>query len=165
MREEARTWMRAASDPEVGAAMERIYDDVRREIEARGPACWASGRCCNFEKAGHRLYVTGVEAALTVRGISRSGSGGVALTAASLDHAVARGGCPFQRGNLCGAHEHRPLGCRVFFCDRSAQQWQQELCERALTRVRATHELHGVPYHYGEWRAMLRELLDAGVSS
>lgn len=146
--------------------MADVYADVQREIDSRGPACWTSGRCCNFERTGHRLYVTGVEVALTVLGLAQApGGGGVALTRASLDDALSRGGCPFQVGHLCGAHAHRPLGCRVYFCDRTAQQWQHDLCEDALARVKALHDAHAIPYRYGEWRAMLAEMLDAGVSS
>ncbi len=166
---ELREWRDTAARIEVVRAIEAIYGDVQREIESRGPVCWASGRCCNFEKAGHRLYVTGIEAALTINGVGRSaspeGSGGVALTRASLDDAAKRGGCPFQQGHLCGAHQVRPLGCRVFFCDRGAQAWQQDLYEQALARVRALHEAHAIPYRYVEWRALLGAFVDAEPSS
>ena len=53
----------AIARPDIAHALERIYASVAQEITARAPACWASGRCCNFAKAGHRLYVTGLEAA------------------------------------------------------------------------------------------------------
>lgn len=166
---DAAAWMRAGDDAQIVASMLEVYEDVARRIAERGPACWASGRCCSFETSGHRLYVTGVEVALTVRGVagesSASGSGGVALTSESLADAVSRGGCPFQVGNLCGAHPHRPLGCRVYFCDRSAQDWQQSLYEKALARVRRIHESHAIPYRYGEWRSMLGAVLEAGFSS
>jgi hypothetical protein len=55
-------------------------------------------------------------------------------------------------------HRDRPLGCRVYFCDRSAQDWQQDLSERALAMVRAIHDRHGIEYRYGEWRTMLEKL-------
>lgn len=39
----------------------------------RGPVCWASGRCsCNFEKFGHRLYVTALETAWCVTQLSNA---------------------------------------------------------------------------------------------
>ena len=40
-------------------------------------------------------------------------------------------------------------------CDPKAAGWQEELSERMLGRLRALHEAHGIPYRYGEWRAML----------
>lgn len=143
-------WLEAASRPEVRDALEAVYADAAREIVERGPACWASGRCCNFEKTGHLLYVTGLEAAYTVAGArEREAAGATSLP-------VLSGGlCPFQEQNLCGVHEIKPLGCRVYFCDRSAQQWQNDLSERLLAEVRAIHDRHGVEYRYGEWRGML----------
>jgi hypothetical protein len=70
----ARQWIANARDAGVSARLEAIYAGVAREIEARAPACWASGRCCNFDKAGHLLYVTGLEAAYT---LVRHAKGGV----------------------------------------------------------------------------------------
>ncbi|CAN5801517.1 hypothetical protein BH11PLA1_BH11PLA1_13670 [soil metagenome] len=150
----AAAWLAAARTPAVAEALEAIYALIADAIEARGPACWASGRCCNFEAHGHRLYVTGLEAAYTVARLA-PGAPANGLSRATLGEALARGGCPFQSVNLCGVHGIKPLGCRVYFCDRSAQQWQQDLSERTLGMVRALHERAGIAYRYGEWRGML----------
>lgn len=149
------SWLAAARDPTVVSLLESIYADTAAEIAARSPACWASGRCCNFDAAGHRLYVTGLEAAYA---LSRLASPAL-LTPEKLAAAQERGGCPFQTGNLCGVHAIKPLGCRVYFCDRSAEAWQQDLSERMLTRIRALHDLHGIEYRYGEWREMLGQFV------
>ncbi len=143
-------WLAAARDPGIAADLEAIYADIARAITERGPSCWASGRCCNFEKTGHRLYVTGLEAAFTVARLDS-----ITLSTGTILDARSRGGCPFQVLNLCGVHAINPLGCRVYFCDRSAQAWQQELSERALTQIKALHEARGISYRYGEWRGML----------
>ena len=154
----ARAWREAAARADVAAEVDAIYADVAAQIEARGPACWASGRCCNFERAGHLLYVTGLEAAFTV--LRREPT----LVPAEVSAARARGGCPFQEGHLCGAHAIRPLGCRVYFCDRSAQEWQHALSEHALEQIRSLHDRFAIPYRYGEWRAMLELLSRHAVS-
>jgi Fe-S-cluster containining protein len=143
-------WLAAARDPAIAAALESIYNQVSQAINTRGPSCWASGRCCNFEKTGHRLYVTGLEAAYTVSRLTH-----ITLDASAIQDARARGGCPLQVLNLCGAHTIKPLGCRVYFCDRSAQTWQQELSEQALDQIKALHNQHAIEYRYGEWRSML----------
>lgn len=145
----AAAWVRAIARDEIARELESIYARAAAEIESRGPACWASGRCCNFERTGHRLYVTGLEAAYAIARAPRI------LTPDQIEAARARGGCPFQEQNLCGIHTIKPLGCRVYFCDRSAQSWQQDLCERLLVDIRALHEVHQIEYRYGEWRAML----------
>jgi len=56
---------------------------------------------------------------------------------------------------LCGVHAIKPLGCRVYFCDRSAQTWQHDLSERLLGMIRELHQRHAIEYRYGEWRQML----------
>lgn len=159
----AREWLRAVARPEVSLAIESLYTFLSAEIEARTPSCWASGRCCNFAKTGHRLYVTGLEVAYAVqlldsaRALAASlGSPVPTLTHASLELALERGDCPFLHANLCSIHSIKPMGCRVYFCDRSAQAWQNELSERALLRLRTLHDAHEIPYRYAEWRAMLR---------
>jgi Fe-S-cluster containining protein len=148
-RELAGEWLAAARDERVVLELEAIYTYIAAAIESRGPACWASGRCCNFKASGHLLYVTGLEAAYTVSHLDSP------LSAASLEAAQASGGCPFQSANLCGVHGIKPAGCRVYFCDRSAQDWQRELSESMQTRLKVLHDRHAIPYRYGEWRAML----------
>jgi len=142
-------WLAAARAPEICAGLKAVYQVIADQIEARGPACWASGRCCNFETTGHRLYVTGLEAAYTLTRVNRP------LAQADLDTARARGDCPFLSLNVCSVHTIKPIGCRVYFCDRSAQDWQKDLSERVLELVRKLHDRHAIPYRYGEWRGML----------
>lgn len=146
----AAAWLMAADRAEVRADLEAVYSLAADQITQRGPACWASGRCCNFVRTGHRLYVTGLEAAYVVRAL------GGRPDETALDAAESRGDCPYLASNLCGIHAIKPLGCRVYFCDRSAEEWQQILSERCLSLIRVLHEKYGVEYRYGEWRAMLR---------
>jgi Fe-S-cluster containining protein len=168
----ARAWLAAIARGEVRSALEGLYTECTRAIETRGPACWASGRCCNFKATGHLLYVTGLEAAYTVANLPPQpdarhattldpppAAAGIrslpVLSIHSLTRAVEDGGCPFQEANLCGVHSIRPMGCRVYFCDRTAQAWQHELSEDLHRRVRALHAEMGIEYRYAEWRAML----------
>ncbi|MDX2131620.1 MAG: hypothetical protein SFY69_06185 [Planctomycetota bacterium] len=147
----ARLWLAAARDPRVGEALDAIEAMIEDQVGARNPACWGSGRCCAFEQAGHRLYTTGLEAARTIVRLPP----GVLLTRDALDGALARGDCPFLTANLCGVHLAKPGACRVYFCDRSAQDWQHELAERVHEAVRRAHDRFGVAYRYAEWRALL----------
>lgn len=73
----------------------------------------------------------------------------------------SRGDCPFLVDRLCSVHAIKPLGCRVYFCDPSAQIWQQELSEAGLARIRSLHDRHGIEYRYGEWRGMLEAVVAA----
>lgn len=149
-------WLRAAHNPAIVAELEAIYAYVAAAIESRRPVCTASGRCCRFESWGHRLYVTGLETAYTVARLSAPAP---ALTPTSLAQARADGGCPFQVSKLCSVHDIKPLGCRIYFCDETAQDWQQSLYERTLQELRVLHDRHTIEYRYAEWRHMLELFL------
>lgn len=155
----ARAWLAAATDPQISGELELVYQHIARAVDDRKPICTTSGRCCNFDAWGHRLYVTGLEAAyLFIRLHELRDS---PLTIADIDAAREAGGCPFQKALLCSVHAIRPLGCRTYYCDDTAQQWQQDLTEAQLREIRAIHDRHGLDYQYGEWRGMLELLVNA----
>jgi Fe-S-cluster containining protein len=140
----------AAARPEVRESIEAVYRDLAVEVEKRRPVCVVSGRCCRFEEFGHRLYVTTLELAAFVQGLRAD--------TRSLPGEWDGTGCPFQAYRLCTVHGIRPFGCRVFFCDSTATQWQNEVYEAFHGRLKRLHEELGVPYFYVEWRAALRAL-------
>ena len=182
----AHHWLAAARRPDIASQLQTIFTECADAIADRGPTCWASGRCCNFEQAGHLLYVTGLEAAFTLANFDWTPFSPASLPApfpafnttpltisasapppgqhpltpalilASFDTA-----CPFQASNLCGVHTIKPLGCRIYFCDKSAQDWQQALHEKLLANLRQLHDHQFIEYRYGEWRTMLKQILTA----
>ncbi len=156
----ARGWRRAAERDEVGCRLEAIYAMIAEQVAARAPVCVASGRCCNFESYGHRLYVTGLEAAWCVGQLRGEHP---LLSRDTIQQARLRGGCPVQVGKLCGVHAIKPVGCRTYFCDAGTDAWQEDLTERAHAMVKRLHETLGIEYRYMEWRSMLALLVDAGV--
>ena len=149
----------AAGRGEVREAIEGIYRQVQVEIDRRRPKCDASGRCCHFEAYGHRLFVTTLELAAFVGAYGLredrrtevrppGDEGRLRLTVVD----AGAGGCPFQVEKLCGVHGIRPFGCRIFFCDPSAEAWQAGQYERFHGQLKEKHESLGVPYFYVEWR-------------
>ena len=140
----------ASIRPEVRAEIRALYADLQLKIDQRQPLCVMSGRCCHFDEYGHRLYVTTAELG--------------AFAAELADHksvipqpAIA-GGCAFQTGKICRVHTIRPMGCRIFFCDTTAAEWQQSLYEQYHARLKKLHEVLSIPYSYVEWRFACREL-------
>ena len=133
----------AARRPEVAAAVRRVYDSLSARVAARRPVCDASGRCCRFEDYGHRLFVTTVELA-AFAGSVRPAAGGWDGT-----------GCAYQTGGRCGVHADRPFGCRMFYCDPAAGDWQEREYERYHRRLKRLHAALSVPYFYVEWREAL----------
>jgi hypothetical protein len=137
----------AGADPTFRAAVEALYAELDAEIAGRLPLCINRGHCCRFEQYGHRLYVTSVELAYfaaTADGTQRP--------------ADADSDCPYHEGGVCTARTSRPAGCRIFFCDPAAADWQAPVTERVLRRLRALGEQFGLPYAYVEWRSALRAL-------
>lgn len=155
----ARAWLSAALDPQISGELELVYEHIARAVDTRKPVCNTSGRCCNFDAWGHRLYVTGLEAAYLVTRLPELRD--QPLTPAHITAARTAGGCPFQHALLCSVHPIRPLGCRTYYCDETSQQWQHDLTESQLREVRGIHDRHDLDYQYGEWRGMLELLVNA----
>jgi Fe-S-cluster containining protein len=129
-------------------AIDALYRTVQQEIDRRRPLCVISGRCCRFEEFGHRLFVTTLELARFIHD----------LDAAKIPDAWDGTGCPLQRAKLCTVHAIRPFGCRMFFCDATSTQWQNEAYERFHADLKRLHEQFEVPYFYLEWREALKML-------
>jgi Fe-S-cluster containining protein len=139
--------------PDAHAAVRQLYSDLDAEISRRRPLCVLSGRCCNFEEFGHRLFVTTIELATFLHDYLNQSH-----TPPSSSKSWDGKGCPFQIGKLCGVHSMRPMGCRLYFCDDSSTSWQREQYELFHSRLKRLHESMEVPYAYMEWRSALNLL-------
>ncbi|HWE04439.1 MAG TPA: hypothetical protein VG326_18690 [Tepidisphaeraceae bacterium] len=164
----------AAARIEVRDAVDHVYRLLAEAIAVRKPICTASGRCCRFEEFGHRLYLTTMELAKFVADLAEvrtlpAGTSGSTIGRSLPILAVKENsiekkedwdglGCPFQARGLCGVHEIRPFGCRIFFCDPTSADWQHDQYERHHARLRNLHDALSVPYHYVEWRFALKTL-------
>ena len=128
------------------ARLTAFYAAVDEAIAAHKPVCRNRGDCCRFDRYGHKLYVTTLELACFLHG--RRGS-----WRPPRDDA-----CPYQIDGRCTAREHRPLGCRVFFCDPATRDWQGPEYERRLIELRQIGADFGIPYRYIEWLSALHAL-------
>jgi Fe-S-cluster containining protein len=139
------TLFAAVGRDEIDAAVTALYDRLDDEVRRGSAHCQLSGRCCNFDQYGHRMYVTALEAAWVV---SRE------PPPQPIDlHAP----CAYQLGGMCSIHAARPLGCRIFFCQEGTDDWQHDLYERFLGELRDLHTAYDLPYRYVEWRAAMAE--------
>ncbi|MCK6482855.1 MAG: hypothetical protein HUU22_05095 [Phycisphaerae bacterium] len=71
--------------------------------------------------------------------------------------------CPYQIGGRCTARDHRPIGCRIFYCDPSAQAWQSDVFEKYLAELKQIGAELGVEYRFVEWVSALEAVLPPGV--
>lgn len=143
----------ASACPEVREQIRAVYADLQREIDHRRPLCVLSGRCCRFDEYGHQLFVTTAELASFTADLAE-----LKTPAGGWEPGAAPGGCIFQSGKICRVHLIRPMGCRVFFCDSTATQWQQEVYERYHARLKKLHQEMSIPYSYVEWRFACRTM-------
>lgn len=139
----------AAGRDDLAGPLSAIYQSVADAVELNQPRCDASGACCRFDDFGHSLFVTTIEMAEFVRGLRD-------------DQPRSEQPCPYQIDGQCSTHAIRPFGCRVFYCDTSAQAWQQKLYDRLHRQLRLLHEARGVPYFYVEWRQALDSVIARG---
>lgn len=132
------------------ADLERLYADLERELPKYDFTCAASGRCCDFDAWGHRLYITTLEAEHFFRSMKRREND-------------EEGHCPAWGGDrLCHARDGRMLGCRTFFCGPYLGAPPDDIYARYHARLVKIHELRGIEYAYRDIVAWAADRLPAG---
>ena len=126
-------------------AVDELYAWVDAQIAAASPRCEISGRCCRFREYGHRLYISRVEAERLSRATLPA-----EIDAAEWTRDTLQQGCPYQVQGRCTAREHRPLACRIFFCDPNFEQAGCDLTEQALARLKQICEQFDRAWEYRE---------------
>lgn len=122
-----------------------VYAEVDAAVAAAAPKCDASGRCCRFTEYGHTLFLSAFEAEILLE------------AGLPFSKPVTRDGCPFQVDNLCTARAHRPLGCRIYFCDPAFQERQGPLTEAALAKMKSLADEFGTGWRYAPLHVFLNE--------
>ncbi|MBL8865637.1 MAG: hypothetical protein JNK93_08750 [Planctomycetia bacterium] len=122
-----------------------IYAEVDAAIAAAAPKCDASGRCCRFTEYGHTLFLSQFEAEILLE------------AGLPYEKPVTRDGCPFQVDNHCTARAHRPLGCRIYFCDPAFQDQQGPLTEAAIAKMKSLADEFGSGWRYAPLHVFLNE--------
>lgn len=129
------------------AHIRNLYRRADALIAAHRPVCFQSGRCCQFARMQHSLFVTTAELAYFLH-----------VTQLDRIEDLTQETCPFQHQGpvRCTARQGRPLGCRIFHCDPASQWWQQDLYNQLHGRLRQLHEQFALEYYYAEWLTVLR---------
>lgn len=138
-------------------AMGAFFAEVDQSIAQHDPVCRNRGACCRFDGFGHKLYVTSVELIYFVQG-QRDAWRDMPAQKQACHPADAASVCPYHVGGGCTARSHRPLGCRIFYCDPETRDWQPAEYERRHGELRRLGVRLGVDYRYVEWLSALREL-------
>jgi hypothetical protein len=121
------------------ADLDLLLQELDYEVADLGARCWLSGDCCDFDAAGHRLFVSEIEARRFAKGVDLAGWDPASRT------------CPAWKDRRCTAREHRPLACRTYFCDPAFTERVHTLTERYVTRLKWLHEKHGLAWDYRDF--------------
>jgi len=118
------------------AAVYDWLDSQSRQNPGRAGRCNVCGACCDFQAYDHRLFVTPPELIY------------LAVKLGVRDFKpMSSGRCPYQENKRCTIHDARFAGCRVFCCNGDAD-FQSELSEAALRRLKMLCDELQVPYRY-----------------
>jgi Fe-S-cluster containining protein len=116
-----------------------IYDwlglQMRKNPELSG-GCSACGKCCDFKGFGHKLFVTTPELMYLA-----------AKLGAENIRPMPTERCPYNIKGRCSVYEHRFSGCRIFSC-KGDLDFQNELSEKALKKLKTICEQFLIPYRY-----------------
>lgn len=119
----------------------QVYEWIDAQIKANIPTderCQGCGNCCDFEKFGHKLYLTSPE---LVHFRIKMGKENLRAMHSEI--------CPYRVDGKCEAHENRFAGCRIFFC-KADEDFQSQLSESVIVQFKEICKRSSLPYQYKE---------------
>jgi len=129
-----------------------VYKWLEEQIcsaDSTAGKCRSCGDCCDFEGFDHRLFITPPE---------------MIYLAANLGvenvKPMTSSRCPYNNDSKCTIYEYRFSGCRIFCC-RGDADFQSNLSEAVLEKLKSICEEFQLPYRYTDLAAGLNSL--AGV--
>lgn len=115
-----------------------LYSWLDEQITANidTSSCVACGDCCEFEKFGHRIYVTSLEAVYLKDNLAKE-----------KRKAAVEGSCPYKVDNKCSVRDLRFGPCRIFFC-KAESEFQNQLSEDFLKQIKLLCQQFDIEYTY-----------------
>ncbi len=142
---------KAASDPELCAAVGKVYREVDEQVGQLEVVCRRCGKCCRFEEFGEDLLASTAEMGYFWAWLRRQPSKLRGLLGGKSELGCKVG--PFLEDGSCAAREGRVLGCRAFFCGAKGVKKEQmgNMYEAYHERIGELHRQRGVRYQYLGW--------------
>jgi Fe-S-cluster containining protein len=110
--------------------------------------CDVCGKCCDFGKYDHRLFVTTPE---------------IMYLAASIGEEnikpMANGRCPYNTQGRCEIYKHRFASCRIFSC-KGSKDIQSRISESILMELKSICKDMEIPYRYTDLPTALNSVKD-----
>jgi Fe-S-cluster containining protein len=129
-----------------------IYDWLGLQLNnnsALAGVCSACGKCCDFNKFDHRLFVTTPELMYLAANL---GAENIRLMTTTR--------CPYNINGKCNVYRHRFSGCRIFSC-KGDMDFQSGLSERTLKKFKSLCQEFRIPYRYADLATALNEFVVA----
>jgi Fe-S-cluster containining protein len=129
-----------------------IYNWLDTQIQQNNliVQCEACGRCCDFAKFDHLLFVTTPELIFLKENLKPQ-------KIKTMPTAV----CPYNEKGRCTIYPLRFAGCRVFFCNPPAadKDFQSQFSESAVSRFKSLCTEFNIPYIYSDLQTALNVVL------
>ncbi len=103
--------------------------------------CKACGKCCDFDKFDHHLFVTPPELMYLAAGQQAANPGAENIKSMPTNR------CPYNIDGKCTVYEYRFAACRILCCDADAD-FQSELSESVLKKLKSLCTEFQIPYRY-----------------
>ena len=132
---------KSIADRRLMKKVKQIYDWLDTQVSSGG--CAMCGQCCDFDRFGHRLFVTSPELLYLSEMVGKDGI-----------KPMQTGRCPYNVDSRCMIYEHRFAGCRIFFC-KADKDLQSSLSEEAVGKFKMLCEEFDVPYRYIDLKTAL----------
>ena len=136
---------------QISEEVEQVYRWLAAQLGEhtdQSQGCLCCGSCCDFDKFGHRLFVTTPEMVYFLSHIKPDNR-----------LKMANGVCPYLVFGECSVHKYRFAGCRIFFC-KADNDLQSQLSEDSLGRLKDICRRYSIPYRYQDLAAALRDIAD-----
>ena len=98
--------------------------------------CNTCGKCCDFDKFDHRLFVTPPELEYLTAKLGQENI-----------KPMTTGRCPYNVSGKCTVYEYRFAGCRIFCC-KADTDFQNQLSEEAIEKFKSLCVGFQIPYRY-----------------
>ncbi len=133
---------------------------IRDNNELTG-RCKACGKCCDFDKFDHHLFITPPELMyLTAkRQAENLGAENIKSMPRNRGSTLLTTSCPYNVDGKCTVYEYRFASCRIFYCSADVD-FQSKLSESVLEKLKSLCTEFQIPYRYTDLAAALNSLAD-----
>lgn len=130
---------------EINRSVKKIYDWLDEQIASNRNligGCKACGRCCDFERFDHILFVTTPELIYL-------------KTSLSCDLKKMTGSiCPYNIEGKCSVYDYRFTACRIFYCSAD-KELQYRLSASVSKQLKLLCDKLNIPYYYCDLKTAL----------